>query len=257
MPRVVNDGVAIHYRIEGSGRPLIIQHGFTDSSETWYELGYVGELKDKYRIILPDTRGHGQSDKPHNPEAYTSAHFAGDIVAVLNDVGIDKTFYWGYSQGGLIAFALARHAADRIAAFVIGGAAFVGSAYQAEPGADDPLITALRQGPGALASVWGEWLTPAIEQRIRANDTAALIACRQQRLKSGDYSDVGRKIVVPTLLYAGTVDLVHDATQKSAAEISGASFVSLPGLDHIAAMCQPQLILPQVQQFLETAAKAG
>jgi pimeloyl-ACP methyl ester carboxylesterase len=56
---VTNDGVAIHYRIEGDGSPLVLQHGFTDSSESWYELGYVDASKSRYRLILPDTRGHG------------------------------------------------------------------------------------------------------------------------------------------------------------------------------------------------------
>jgi pimeloyl-ACP methyl ester carboxylesterase len=250
MPRVINAGVAIHYRIEGNGSPLILQHGFTDSSETLYELGYVDALKTKYRIILSDTRGHGQSDKPHDPQAYTPANFAADIVAVLDDAGIKKTAYWGYSQGGLIGFALARYAAERILGFIIGGAASAGSSYQAEPGKSDPLIALLRAGE--IASAWGEWLTPALEQRLRANDTAALIACRQQRLVTGLKIQISlAKIAVPTLLYAGSADPIHDAARQNASEIPGAKFTSLPGLNHPAVMCQPQLILPQVQQLLE------
>ena len=252
MPRVLNDGVAIHYRVEGSGSPLILLHGFTDSSETWYELGYVDALKAKHQILLPDTRGHGQSDKPHDQQAYTPANFAADIVAVLNDAGIRKAVCWGYSQGGWIAFALAQHAAERVSGLIIGGAASAGSAYQAEPGKDDPLLAVLRRGAGASAPLFGEWLTPAIEQRLRANDTAALIACRQQRLVTGGYSNLG-KIAVPALLYAGNADPIHDAARQSASEISDAVFASLPGLDHIGAMCQPHLILPQAQQLLEKA----
>ena len=250
MPRVNNDGVTIHYRIEGSGSPLILQHGFTDTSETLYELGYVDALKKKHRIILPDTRGHGLSDKPHDAKAYTPASFASDIVAVLNDAGVQGTAYWGYSQGGWIAFALARYAKERITGFVIGGAACAGSAYSAEAGQEDPLIAALQRGAGELASSWGKWLSPSIERRLRANDPAALIACRRQRMATKGYSDVG-KIAVPTLLYAGTADPIHDAARQSASQIPGATFISLPGLDHIAAMCQPQLILPQARELLE------
>ena len=66
------------------------------------------KLKTEVRLILPDKRGHGQSDKPHDPLAYTPANFAADIAAVLDDIGIQKTCYWGYSQGGWIAFAMAR-----------------------------------------------------------------------------------------------------------------------------------------------------
>ena len=61
MPRVDNKGVSIHYRVEGNGPPLVLVHGTTDSSEVWYERGYVAALKPKYRLILIDARGHGQA----------------------------------------------------------------------------------------------------------------------------------------------------------------------------------------------------
>src|SRR6476661_165766 len=151
MARVVNNGVTIGYRFEGDGLPLILQHGFTDSSETWYELGYVEALKPQHRLILIDARGHGQSDKPHDPKSYTPANYAADIVAVLDDIGVRKSWYWGYSQGGWMAFALARHAPDRISGLVIGGAsASASSAYPTEPGKEDPLIAALRDGPNGI-----------------------------------------------------------------------------------------------------------
>lgn len=251
MPHAINEGVAIHYRVAGSGLPLILQHGFADSSETLYELGYVDALKSKHLLILPDTRGHGRSDKPYDPRAYTPAQFAADIVAVLDRVGVRKAYYWGYSQGGWIAFALVQHAPERIAGFVAGGAASGGSAYSAEPGEDDPLIAVLRRGAGALVELWGEWITPSIEQRLGANDTMALVACRQQRLITPPYSDVVEKIVVPTLLYAGSADPIHDAARQTASQIPGARFISLAGLNHIEAMCQPQQIVPHVQLFLE------
>jgi pimeloyl-ACP methyl ester carboxylesterase len=256
MSRVINNGVAIHYRAEGSGAPLILQHGFTDSSESWYELGYVDALKPKYRLILPDTRGHGQSDKPHDPLAYTPTNFAADIAAVLDDIGIQKSCYWGYSQGGWIAFALARYTAYRIAGFVIGGAsASAASAYPTEPGKEDPLLAALRRGPHEIVKLYGEWVTPALEQRLLTNDTAALIACRQQRLITEGYADVAGKIAVPTLLYAGSADPIHEAARQSASLIAGAQFISLAGRGHIAVMCERELILPRVQQFLEQAGR--
>jgi pimeloyl-ACP methyl ester carboxylesterase len=85
------------------GQCLIIigtEGGFTDSAESWYELGYVHALQVKHRLILIDSRGHGQSDKPHDLEAYTPDKFASDVTAVLDDVGLKSTAFWGYSQGG-------------------------------------------------------------------------------------------------------------------------------------------------------------
>jgi len=83
MPYAHNEGVRIHYQTEGAGPPLILQHGFTDSLESWYELRYVEALQNAYRLILVDARGHGASPDyssitfskvlmPKNGETYRS-----------------------------------------------------------------------------------------------------------------------------------------------------------------------------------------
>lgn len=68
----------------------MLQHGFTDSLESWYDLGYVEALKPRYRLILIDARGHGASDKPHQPDAYDRERNIEDITAVLNDVDVPE-----------------------------------------------------------------------------------------------------------------------------------------------------------------------
>ena len=254
MPRVDNQGISIHYRVEGDGPPLVLQHGFSDSSETWYERGFVAALKPNYSVVLIDVRGHGQSDKPHDPPFYAPEKFASDIVAVLNDLGMKTATYWGYSMGGWIGFAMARYALDRVACFVLGGAsAGTASAFPTEPGKEDTLIAVLRGGPDEIIKVWGEWATPQVRERVLANDPTALIACRQQRLITEGFPDVVRTIAVPTLVYAGSADPVHDAARQSASEIVGAQFVSLPGLSHVAANLRSDLVLPYVEPFLAKA----
>ena len=109
---------------------------------------------------------------------------------------------------------------------------------------------ALREGPDGIIRVYGEWVTDQLRERLLASDTAALIACRQQRLVTGDFADVVHKIAVPTLLYAGDADPIHGPARQSASGIPGAEFMSLPGLSHVAAMCRCDLVLPQVQRFL-------
>lgn len=110
MPYAVNQGVRIHYQIEGDGQPLVLQHGFTDSLETWYEVGYVEGLKAQYCLILIDASGHGASDKPHEPDAYGREQNVDDITSVLDDLDIPRAHYFGYSMGGRIGFATARRA---------------------------------------------------------------------------------------------------------------------------------------------------
>ncbi len=70
MSFVSNDGIRIHYEVEGNGPPLVLLHGLSDSIESWYEFGYVERLKDEFQLIMIEARGHGESDKPHDPAAY-------------------------------------------------------------------------------------------------------------------------------------------------------------------------------------------
>jgi pimeloyl-ACP methyl ester carboxylesterase len=90
-----------------------------------------------------------------------------------------------------------------------------------------------------------------VRERVLANDTTALIACRRQRMITEGFPDVLRTIAVPTLVYAGSADPVHDAARQSVFEIVGAQFVSLPGLSHVAACLRSDLVLPHVEPFLE------
>jgi pimeloyl-ACP methyl ester carboxylesterase len=116
-----NRGIRIHYRVEGEGPPLILQHGFTQSIDDWYDFGYVDALKRDYRLILLDARGHGQSDKPHDPSAYRLNKRVADVTSVA-DAGVAKAHFWGYSMGGWIGFGMAKYAPGRVDCLVIGGA---------------------------------------------------------------------------------------------------------------------------------------
>jgi pimeloyl-ACP methyl ester carboxylesterase len=150
MPYAVNQGVRIHYRIEGDGQPLVLQHGFTDSLETWYQTGYVEGLRPHYRLILIDARGHGASDKPHEPDAYDRERNVEDISTVLDDLDIPRAHYFGYSMGGGIGFAIARYAPERVHSLVIGG----GSPYPQSQAGPDRMLEALKHGAEAVPSLW-------------------------------------------------------------------------------------------------------
>jgi len=229
-----------------------MQHGFSDISDSWDEFGYVAALRERYRIVLPDLRGHGESDKPHDRAAYTAAHYAGDLAAVLDDAGISRTVYWGYSHGGWTGFAAARHIPECLKALIIGGAsASNASAFPRQPGEEDPLIAMLKRPLSEALSLFGGALTLRGERRFLGNDATALIACRQERLATEGYSDVVGQIAVPTLIYAGSNDPIHDPARQSAAEIRGATFVSLPGLNHIDGIARMDLVLPHVRPFLD------
>lgn len=121
MPFVDNHGVRIHYELEGHGNPVVLQYGQYFPLDIWYEHHYVRAMKDDCRLILVDARGHGDSDKPHDPAAYQMERMASDIVAVLDALHLEKAHYMGYSSGGALGFALAQYAPQRCSALILGG----------------------------------------------------------------------------------------------------------------------------------------
>ena len=148
MPYADNEGIRIHYKTEGEGSPLVLQHWSLATMENWYDYGYVSALKNDYRLILLDARGHGGSDKPHTPDAYELEKRVEDIVAVLDDLGIAKAHYFGYSMGGWIGFGVARYAPERFRSLIIGGAA----PYAIEHGWSAPVRADWdREGAGSIS----------------------------------------------------------------------------------------------------------
>jgi len=93
MPYAENSGVKIHYHVEGDGPPLVLQHGLTSSLKNWYAYGFVEELQKDYRLILVDARGHGRSDKPHDPKDYDLKLRVNDVLAVMDELGVGKAHY--------------------------------------------------------------------------------------------------------------------------------------------------------------------
>ena len=84
MAQINNQGVSIHYQVEGAGSPIVLLHGSFGSCEDWIEFRYVERLRGEYQLILIDLRGHGQSDKPHDPNSYSMDLYVQDVIAVLD-----------------------------------------------------------------------------------------------------------------------------------------------------------------------------
>ncbi|HET9017573.1 MAG TPA: alpha/beta hydrolase, partial [Thermomicrobiaceae bacterium] len=135
MPFADNDGIRIHYQIEGSGPPLVLHTGFGGRLEAYYRNGFVDALKGNYQLILLDPRGQGRSDKPHDPTAYTLRKRVADVLAVLDDVGVPRSHFYGYSMGARIGFGLGLYAQDRFASLILGGM----NAYPPEPHPEEDL----------------------------------------------------------------------------------------------------------------------
>ncbi|MFQ5933965.1 MAG: alpha/beta fold hydrolase [Dehalococcoidia bacterium] len=245
MPYADSQGIRIHYHVEGAGPPLVLQHGITSSIERWRDCGYVDALRSDYRLILIDARGHGTSDKPHDPPAYDMKLMAGDVIAVLDDLNVDKAHYWGYSMGGIIAFRLAEYAPRRFPSLIIGGM----HPYALHP---EPYRELFKKGNEAVISAWeaeGLPMTQETRARLLANDAQALYAIVANDLP--DRSHVLPTMSMPCLVYCGDADELYPGAQECAKHMpTSATFVSLPGLNHMEALVRSDLVLPHATEFL-------
>ena len=95
MPFADNNGIRIHYHVEGDGSPLVLQHGLTSDIQRWYMHGYVEDLSQNYKLVIVDARGHGKSDKPHSSDKYDGQSMASDVISVLDQEEINKAHYIG------------------------------------------------------------------------------------------------------------------------------------------------------------------
>jgi pimeloyl-ACP methyl ester carboxylesterase len=244
MPFTVNQGVHIHYETAGDGPALVLHHGTMGSGPDWVDLGYVEALKDRRRLILIDARGHGQSDKPHDPKAYDLALRAADVVAVLDDLRVQRADFLGYSMGGWIGFGLAKHFPARFNSFILGGAHPYAENTQAirDRMPSDPAAFA-----AGLEATYGALLTPARRERLLANDLVALRALTQDR---ESIADILPTMTTPSLLFVGELDPRLAQGRQAASEMPNATFFSLPGCDHVGTTRRTDIIIPRIRTFL-------
>jgi pimeloyl-ACP methyl ester carboxylesterase len=250
MPYANNHGVRIHYKLEGEGPPLILLHGLSEDLGWWRDCGYVESLRNDYKLILIDARGHGASDKPHNPDAYKLELLVSDVVGVLDDLRISKAHFLGFSMGGWIGFGIGKYASERFHSLIIGAM----SPYR-DPNELNDLLELLKKEKDFLWASFGieKIFRPRVASRQKArwmtNDLEALIA-----LVSKDWllslEDVLPTITMPCLLFVGEADRFYPDVKKCADSMLNATFVSFPNLGHIETLYRSDLVIPYIKKFL-------
>jgi pimeloyl-ACP methyl ester carboxylesterase len=202
-------------------------------------------LKQDYKLILIDARGHGESDVPKDPEAYDTSFMAEDVIAVLDHLHIDKAHYLGYSMGGWIGFDLAERYPERFSSLIIGGThpypeslAFIRKLVEGEM--------------SVILDLWDNVSAP-LQQKTRRqlleHDPAPLRACVAK--DNPDMSHVLSSMTMLCLVYVGEDDDRLEGAKKCVTHIPNGTFVSLPGLDHLEAYVRSDLVLPHIIQFLD------
>jgi pimeloyl-ACP methyl ester carboxylesterase len=250
MPFAHNDGVDIYYEVHGTGAPLVMLHGFAAKSFQWHFCGYVEPLQQTHRLILIDTRGHGQSGKPHVRQAYRLENRLDDIRAVLRALEIEHAHFMGYSMGGWLAWAMAVRHAAMVDTLIVGGAhpyAESAAPLQGVDGSDpEAFIHALEQYVGEPVSAH----TRAI---ILQNDLAALAAAAVDR---EGFARELQKISAPVLLFCGELDQRRQLMQQATAQLKGPELLIVPRATHATGLFAGKALLPEMTKFLDGAGTA-
>lgn len=227
-----SNGVRLHYEVNGpeNGRPVILVHGFASD----YRLNWVGSrwqetlTQSGFRVIGLDIRGHGHSDKPHDEAAYAVDVMAGDVVDLLDEVGVDAAGYLGYSMGARIGLEVVLRQPERVNRAVLGGIGTAGAIDHAEE-----IAHALRIGEPTDDPIAQTFFQFASSRPI--NDLQALAACIVGFRPNANPARLSR-ITTPILVVAGDRDQIAHGAPELIELIPSARLVTIPGRDHLTAV---------------------
>jgi pimeloyl-ACP methyl ester carboxylesterase len=233
MPSFHNGAVDIAYLDEGEGDPIVLVHGFASSKNVnWVYPTWVSELKkNNRRVIALDNRGHGDSSKLYDAEDYHLGLMAGDVIALMTHLGIDRADMMGYSMGGRITALLAETHPNRLRSAIVAG---IGMGLIIGGGPGENVASALE-----AESI--EDVTDPVGRTFRSfadqtrSDRLALAACMRGSRRLMTREEAAR-IRVPTLIAVGSVDEIAGSARDLQQVIEGSEVLDIPNRDHMRAV---------------------
>ena len=250
MPKINRDGVKIYYDVHGSGSPLLLTHGYSSTSAMWQ--GQIEALSKNHKLVLWDMRGHGQSDYPDDPKAYSEALTVADMAALLDEVGADSAIIGGLSLGGYMSLAFYRAHPDRVRALLI---IDTGPGFKKDDAreawnkrAHETGDRFEREGLAVLKSASRERST------VSHRDASGLARAARGMLTQRDARVIESlpTIKVPSLVVVGADDAPFlAASDYMAAKIPEAKKVVIPAAGHAVNIDQPQAFIDAVLPFLD------
>ena len=241
MATFTSDGLTLafdDFGPRGARKTVLLAHGFAANRyENWKRLGWYDAIAAKgLRGLALDWRGHGESEKPHDPARYDRASMAADLFALLDHAGVERAHLVGFSMGAHLSLAAAMADSSRIDHLVLAG---VGATIFDPPKDDDAMGLAMEAAsPADIADPMRRSFRHFADEQ--KEDRLALAACSR-----GPRVPVVRDALVavrrPTLVVAGARDQLAGSPQMLADAIPGAKAVVLPGCDHFSAIAHALL----------------
>jgi N-formylmaleamate deformylase len=251
--------IDIHYlRTGGDKPPLIALHGLTGSGACWTRLARA--LEDGYDVIMPDARGHGASGAP--PHGYLYRDLAGDVIGLIEALGLAAPVLLGHSMGGMTAAVVASEVGTAIRGVILADPTFLNPERQREvhesdvaeqhrrllgQQKDEVLVEARERHPHRPL----ELLELIIEARLRTATSAFEVLTPP----NPDYRELVSTISVPSLLVIGDNGVVSVETAR---ELHGLNqrlrYELIPNVGHGLPYDKPDELAAVVRTFLESVA---
>lgn len=239
MPTFLSDGVNINYVDEGEGDPVVLVHGFASSLQgNWRASGVFDALvKDGRRVVALDCRGHGRSDKPRDPDAYSGSKMADDVIALMDHLGIEKADLMGYSMGGFISTTILVDHPARLRRVILAGVGDGVLAGGRAPGQTGAIADALEaDDPSSVKDPTARGFRAFADQS--GADRLALAALQRSDRHTYDPAKLA-DVKLPVMVLIGEGDTLVGDGAKLTAAIPGAKRVIVPG-DHLGAPSTPE-----------------
>ncbi|THD77254.1 MAG: alpha/beta hydrolase [Phenylobacterium sp.] len=236
---ITPDGVTLAYDdispAGGPERTIVLAHGFTSNrGEGWRRTGWYGAFeRRRMRVIALDQRGHGESAKLYEAEAYTRDKLAADLLALMDHLDVGRADLFGYSMGVRTALQAAIMAPERVSNLILGGVG--GKLLAPSPSVlGNPMAEALlAEDPETITQpMLKSFRQFADEQGEDRRALAAFVQAKNPPLNV----DAMRSLPMPVLVVAGQRDEGAGDPQDLAAVFPQGHAVTLPGCDHFSAI---------------------
>ena len=261
MQRIKSGDAEIAYQILGDGPSVILLHPFPANHEFW--LPVAQSLSTRYRLIMPDLRGHGESDIGEGPA--TMAKHAADIARVMDDADVGRAPMVGISIGGYALFEFWRQQRGRVAALGLSNTKAPADSPEAQAGRRQAAAEVMERGtepffqsmiPRLLGKTTRETRPDLVEgalEMMRKMSPADVAAVQRGMAERPDSVDTLKTINVPTLLVTGDEDILTGLNEAELMHrhIAGSELRVLPKAGHYAAWEQPEAAGRLLRQFLD------